>query len=141
MAAAYRIIPDLRLKYVHVSGKTHLSELRELAGRYFEDPQFSLEIRFLVDLSDLTGARAKFMDVFTLKWFYEEKFGDLEKPIEVAIVATTKLGYGISRMFATLTTSEKIMRVRVFSDLASATEWLCIDCHEIMRLQKQFAYL
>lgn len=138
MAASYRIIPALRLKYVRVTGKTHLNELRELASRYFDDPQFSAENRFLVDLTDLTGAQAKFMDVFTLKAFYEKNFGDLEYPIDAAIVTTSKLGFGISRMFATLMAGKRVMRVRIFTNMAGAAEWLRVDCREIQKLQKQF---
>ncbi len=137
MPATYVITTDEMLKYVQVSGKTHLSELRSLAERYFEDPQFDPEIRFLVDLTDLVNARASFIDVFTLKGFYKRNFGKLAKPVDVAIVAPTDLGYGISHMFSAIMLGGKFMQVRIFDDIPSALKWLEIETLDIEKLRNR----
>lgn len=127
MPAQYTIYPDLNLKYVEISGKTHLYELRDLAEQYFQDPQFDIEHRFLVDLTDLVNARSGFLDVFSLHGFYKRKYGLRDKPVQVAIVAPSDLAYGISRMFSALMAGRKIMWVQIFDDIDSASGWLELD--------------
>ncbi len=139
MPASYCIVPSLRLKYVHIAGRTQLSELLGIANRYFDDPQFSIENRYLIDLTDLTGAKAKFVDVFALKSFYQANFSNLKNPIDVAIVTNSKFGYGISRMFSTLMGNKKIMNVCIFTNFETAGKCLQIDCSELKKLQKKFA--
>jgi hypothetical protein len=123
------------LKYVHVTGKINLKELRALAEIYLDDPKFSADLRFLVDLTQLIDARAKFMDVFTLKGYYEKRLGHLGNPVEVVIVAPTDLGYGISRMFSALMSDGKIMRVRIVDDMESAANVLQLQATTLLDLQ------
>lgn len=137
MPAAFFIDPQNKLKFVHISGKTHLHELRSLAEEYFASPQFSDEIRYLVDLSELTDAEAKFRDVFALVGFYKRMLKTLEKPIDVAIFAPSDLGYGISRMFATLMKGGNAMQVRIFSDMSDALQWLDLRHVNVDELKKQ----
>lgn len=127
MPAAYVIFPTVKLKYVTVTGATHLEELRSLATQYRDDPQYSPELRQLVDLSGLTAARSKFIDVLTLRNFYIRNFGPLESPIPVAIFAPTDMGYGIAMMFSSLMVGQSVMKVRVFDRREAALEWLGVS--------------
>ena len=127
MPVSYQVYPALRLKHVRVSQKTNLEELKDAASRYFEDPAFSPDNRFLVDLSELTDARARFRDVFSLKGFYRRGLGNLDNPINVAIAAPGDLAYGISHMFFMLMLGSKTMNVRIFSSVLEALSWLEID--------------
>ena len=134
MTATYRIFPDAQLKHVIVSGHTELSELRDLANRFFEDPQFSTKLRQLIDLSELTDAKARFIDVFSLRNFYLRKYGTPPSPVPVAIVAPTDLGYGISKMFATLMTGQQAMSISIFRDHTAAFDALALSPQERSRL-------
>ncbi len=95
MPAKYKIIGPLNLKYVTISGSTNLGELRELARKYLEDPLFSLEQRQFIDLEGLTDAKARFMDVFTLRNFYLREYGPVDEPVRVAMYAPSSLAYGV----------------------------------------------
>lgn len=127
MPAEYAIIHELNLKYVSVEGETNLSELRDLAREYIDDPMFSLKQRQLIDLSMLTDAKAKFLDVLTLRNFYLREYGQPDKPVPVAIYAPTDLGYGISRMFSSLMLGQKLMLIKIFERKIDALSWLNID--------------
>ena len=124
MTATYTIFAQHRLKYVRVSGTTHLGERRALALQYREDSLYDPDHRQLVDLSELEDAKATFSDVLTLRNFYLRTFGPLSTPIDVAILAPTDLGYGIARMFASIMLGQRLMRIKVFSNLPAATAWL-----------------
>ena len=127
MPAEYVIIPELNLKYVTAEGKASLPELRNLARKYLDDPMFSLKQCQLIDLSRLEGAKAKFLDVLSLRNFYLREYGQLEKPVPVAIYAPTDLGYGISRMFSSLMLGRRIMSIKIFERKQHALSWLDID--------------
>jgi hypothetical protein len=138
MTATYELRTDLRLKYVHIAGETHLRELRDIASLYAKDPLFSVQNRFVVDLLDLGQARAGFRDVFALKAIYETHFKDIEEPVDVAIVTSSVLGHGISRIFATLMAAEKIMRVRIFKTFDEAAVFLNLPAEELHALRNNY---
>jgi hypothetical protein len=129
MPASYKIFPDWRLKYVHVSSSIELEELLPLAERYFEDPEFDLSIRFMVDLTDLVSSSARFRDVFTLYSFYRRKLPQMIKPIDVAIVAPKDFAFGMSHMFLALANLDSVMRLKIFEDKSNAATWLDVPVH------------
>lgn len=127
MPAKYKIIGPLNLKYVTISGSTNLGELRELARKYLEDPLFSLEQSQFIDLEGLTDAKARFMDVFTLRNFYLREYGPVDEPVRVAMYAPSSLAYGVCRMFSSLMSGQKLMSIKIFEHKSDALEWLGID--------------
>jgi hypothetical protein len=135
IAASYKIFPDWRLKYVHVSSSIELEELQPLAKRYFEDPEFDLSIRFLVDLTSLESSSARFRDVFTLYSFYRRKLPRMIKPIDVAIVAPEDFAFGMSHMFLALANLDSVMRLKIFADKFGAATWLDIPDRIVERFR------
>ena len=127
MSATYTIIDELNLKLVNIEGETNLSELRDLAREYVDDPMFSIKQSQLIDLSGLTDAKAKFLDVLTLRNFYLRAYSQPERPVSVAIYAPTDLGYGISRMFSSLMLGQRLMSIKIFERKIDALAWLNID--------------
>jgi hypothetical protein len=127
MSAEYTLIEELNLKYVTISGETSLSELRDLARQYIDDPGFSLGQRQFIDLSSLVNAKARFLDVMTLRNFYLREYGTPARPIPVSIFAPTDLGYGISKMFTSLMVGQKLMKIKIFEHKTDALAWLDID--------------
>lgn len=127
MAAKYEIIDSLNLKYVTISGSTNLAELRDLARNYLDDPLFSLEQSQFIDLEALTDAKARFMDVFTLRNFYLREYGPVDEPVRVAMYAPSSLGYGVCRMFSSLMSGQKLMSIKIFERKNDALEWLDIN--------------
>ena len=129
MAASYKIFPDWRLKYVHVPSSIELEELLPLTERYFEDPEFDLSNRFLVDLTNLVSSSARFRDVFTLYSSSRRKLPRLIKPIDVAIVAPEDFAFGMSHMFLALANLDSVMRLKIFEEKSNAATWLDIPVH------------
>lgn len=129
MAASYKIFPDWKLKYVHVPSSIELEELLPLTERYFEDPEFDLSNRFLVDLTNLVSSSARFRDVFTLYSSYRRKLPRLIKPIDVAIVAPEDFAFGMSHMFLALANLDSVMRLKIFEEKSNAATWLDIPVH------------
>lgn len=127
MPAKYKIIGSLNLKYVTISGSTNLAELRELARIYLEDPLFSLQQSQFIDLEALTDAKARFMDVFTLRNFYLREYGPVDEPVRVAMYAPSGLAYGVCRMFSSLMSGQKLMSIQIFEHKNDALEWLDIN--------------
>ncbi|GAB5447421.1 MAG: hypothetical protein Gyms2KO_22940 [Gymnodinialimonas sp.] len=111
--------------------------MKTAALNFFEDPEFRKDIRFLVDLDELSDARARFRDVFSLKGFYQRGFGKLDRPVDVAIAAPSDLGYGISHMFYMLMLDHKTMNVRIFSSISEALTWLQVDRMEFESFKRR----
>ena len=127
MSVSYSINPDECLKLVTVSGTTDLKELVRLTEVYFEDPDFNIENRILVDLSGLQDASVGFRDAMTLYGLYKKRLAPFGRAIDVAIAAPSDLGYGISRMLSALTSSGTVLRVEIFSSLSDAADWLGVS--------------
>lgn len=138
MSAEYKIFGPLRLKYVTISGVTQLSELRSLAETYLEDPLFSPHHRQFIDLANLTDAKAGFSDVFTLRNFYLRAYGKKCTAVPVAIYAPTDMGYGLSRMFASLMVGQDLMRIKIFENFSEALSWLEIDENDQAWKEREF---
>ena len=138
MTASYRIFPDLKIKYVQVSGYTDLRELKTLAKRFFEDPEFSPELRQIIDLSELTDASSRFIEVFTLRNFYLRNYGKLERPVSVFIIAPTELGESISKMFSFLMFGQRVMDVQIYKAHQEIFEALSLSYEEQTRVRSRY---
>jgi hypothetical protein len=131
MTAKYIIVPELSLKYVKVTDTTDFSELYSLALMYFDDPLFSDDNRFIIDLTFLTNTKASFKDVLKLKNIYSDRFRYSGKAIQIAIIAPTSLGYGISRMFASLAATGKVMKVMVSREIDDVAHYFRLSLNDI----------
>lgn len=127
MSVKNTIIHELSLKLVSIEGETNLSELRDLAREYIDDPMFSLKQSQLIDLSGLKDAKAKFLHVLTLRNFFLNAYGQPERPASVAKYAPTDLGYGISRMFSSLMLGQRLMPIKIFQRKTDTLTWLNIN--------------
>lgn len=137
MAASYEIIPEFKVKYVHVGSSIELDELLSLARRYFGDPNLDLSFRFFVDLTDLVSSSARFRDVFTLYGFYRRRLQGVIVPIDVAIVAPEDFAFGMSHMFLALANLEHLMRLKIFDDVSRAANWLNVPVHVIEQVRSR----
>lgn len=131
MSAKYIVNPKLLLKYVNVQGTTDISELYSLALMYFDDPLFSDDNRIIIDLTHLKNAKAKFKDVMKLKRIYSDRFRHTGKVVQIAIIAPTSLGYGVSRMFASIAATGKVMKVNIYRDVADAAHYFSLKLNDI----------
>lgn len=123
MPATYEIFPEWQIKYVHVETTIEVGEFLSLADQYFDDRQFDMSLRFLIDLRDLVQSSAKFSDVFTLYSYYRRKLAG-RGPIEVAIVAPSDFAYGLSHMFFALVNMGSVMHLEIFETMTDAAAWL-----------------
>jgi hypothetical protein len=135
MAASYKIFPDWKLKYVHISAAIELEDLLPLTERYFDDPKVDFSIRFLVDLTDLVSSSARFKDVLTLYSLYRRKLRRVTKPVDVAIVAPEDFAFGMSHMFFALANLDSAMRLKIFKEKSSAATWLGVPIHTAERFR------
>lgn len=127
MPITFEILENLSLKIVKISGYACPEELYQAAQQYFQNPHHTKVKKIYVDLSQLKDARAKFKDVYKLSGIYRQGLRQNGHVISVAIVAPTKLGLGISRMFSSIMAVGSVMNVEVFKDRDSAVEWLAIE--------------
>jgi len=126
MPAGYKIYRDLKVKFVDVSQDACLDELLPLARQYFDDPEYDPGLRFLVDLSGVTGSTAQFADVFQLHQFYSVRLRQQTGRLQVAVVAPSDLGYGLTRMFVAALGKASKINVALFDTRADAAGWMNI---------------
>lgn len=113
MPTSYQIFPKQRIKLIKISGKTNLRELKAAAERYFDDPEFSIENRFLVDLTYLVDVDAGFRDAMSLYSFYQNKLTPFGKTIDVVIAAPSDISFGMTKMFAALASEGNVMKLKI----------------------------
>jgi len=122
MDASYDFDSERRVVIVTIHGKLTDQGLLEGYDRLTEDPRFRPDHCQLVDLRGAVGAEVTDRGVRAL----------VERPPEFAptsrraIVVSSKLGFGMSRMYALLRAGDA-GEVQVFTELDAAKQWLGID--------------
>jgi hypothetical protein len=94
------------------------TELRDVMTRIAADPAFDASFSSLADLSGVTSIAIDPTGVASVA--RAPLFGPATRR---AIVAPTDLAFGMARMFATYA-DQASQDVRVFRDMALATDWL-----------------
>lgn len=123
MAASYEICCSLNLKYVQISGKTNLKELRLLLEKYLADPDFDSGHRQLIDLREMEDAIAGFWEMLTFKKIYVKAY-EKYQPIKVTIIAETPFSKRLCWMFSRVMKDKKTMDVTVLNSFPAALSHL-----------------
>lgn len=105
-----------------ITGEFKVFDVRQTLEAVYKRPDFRPEAGALWDLRDATGD-VPTEDVRHLVDFVTKLVGDGEQG-KVAIVVSSDLGFGLSRMYETILGGQTRKEMKVFWDIVEAKNWL-----------------
>lgn len=122
MAISTHIDPGTGARTHTVTGDLELFDVRRTLEDVYARPEFRPEAAALWDLREATGD-VPTEDVRHLVDFVTKLVGDGD-PGKVAIVVSSDLGYGLSKMYETILGGQSRKPMKVFRDMVEAKRWL-----------------
>jgi hypothetical protein len=122
MPITHRYDPALRTLFIEFSGEVSETELVDTARKLASDPTIPPGHRELVDLTGIHQTDVTATTLRRVAQIYAERDKRPEDS-RVAIVASTDLFYGLSRMYEAFR-EPSALQIRVFRELGEARAWL-----------------
>ena len=125
MPIIYKIIPDLKFAYIRGMGKVTTDEIMTAGAKMFTESEWKNGFNILIDYREITELSVKTEDVE--KIINQDKNNELlfDKS-KCAIVASSDLVFGVSRMWEILSEDNKITTM-VFRNIEDSLRWLGLN--------------
>lgn len=117
----YIILKEHNLLIEHHSGNLDLDSYINFVTRTSNDPLFSTNMNYLIDLSDVV-VTSSLDDIYKYNTFTEDKFKSVRKR-KVAMVTNTPNQMVFSTLFKNSNT-QKLKEIEIFSTSTAAIDWL-----------------
>lgn len=116
---------EKKILLIMVEGKVRLDDLEQLYDNIVTSTLFPPDIRSIWDFrqADFTTIDTRFLKkIIALRKKYPQR-----GTARAAFVVDSDLGYGVSRMYETLSAFELPQHIRAFRDYAEAQTWLLTE--------------
>jgi hypothetical protein len=134
MPILYRIVSDKKVAYIKASGKITVDEIMIEGARMFAETEWENGFNVLCDYREATEFEPIKEDI--------QRISDQDKAHEplfdkskCAIVATSDLVFGLSRMWEILSHNTNLT-TNVFRDIREAIDWLEMDMDFLAMMKK-----
>ncbi|MDO9273919.1 MAG: hypothetical protein Q7T92_00030 [Lutibacter sp.] len=117
----YIILKEHNLLIEHHSGNLDLDSYINFVTRTSNDPLFSTNMNYLIDLSNVV-VTSSLDDIYKYNTFTEDKFKSVRKR-KVAMVTNTPNQMVFSTLFKNSNT-QKLKEIEIFSTSTAAIDWL-----------------
>jgi hypothetical protein len=123
MSVEYQIDRERGVVLTRCWGTLTVTDMREVAGRLRDDPDFRPDHRQLIDLSEVDRMAASFDAIYHFAVDNGDPFSGSSRR---AVVAPQHFMYGIARMYQGIREDKDQGRLRVYRTLAEAHNWLAL---------------
>ncbi len=133
MSLIYKVVPDLKIAYVKGSGKVTTEEILKKGAGMFAESEWTNGFNVLIDYREITKFIVKTEDMGRIvsQDMSNEFLFDQSK---CAIVASSDLVFGVSRMWETFSEKNKITTM-IFRNIEDALKWLDMDEHALQSIE------
>jgi len=125
MPILYKIVPDKNFAYVKASRKVTVDEIMTAGARMFAEAEWANGFNILCDYRETTEFNLSNEDIQRVVAQDKAHEPNFDKS-KSAIVATSDLVFGLSRMWEILSENTNLTTM-VFRDIHKAIAWLKID--------------
>ena len=124
MSVEYQIDREHGVVFTRCWGTLTVADMREIARRLRDDPDFKPDHRQLIDLRDVEAMKASFDAIYHFAAGNADPFSGISRR---AVVAPQHFIYGVARMYQGIREEKDQGRLRVYRTLAEAHDWLALD--------------
>jgi hypothetical protein len=123
MAVTTKIDPETGIREHTVTGPLDLRALITALKKVYSMPEFRSEMNVIWDLREADLSAFSSEDIRQVREYVGRHWG-VEGTSRAALVVTSDLGYGLTRMYEILLESRTASEVHVFRDYDEALRWV-----------------
>jgi hypothetical protein len=117
---------DQHLIHVHTSGEATLAGIKSFIYELVGPPYSEVDYNILIDLRKLNMDSLTNVDIERIAGIVAAN-RDKVLPVKHAVVVSSKLSFGLSRMYELLAIDKGPQTTQVFYSYDEAMAWLCVD--------------
>ena len=117
---------DQHLIHVYASGEATLAGIKSFIYELVEPPYSEVDYNVLLDFRELSMDSLTSVDIERIAGIVAAN-RDKVLPVKNALVVSSKLSFGLSRMYELLAIDKGPQITQVFYSYSEALTWLCVD--------------
>ena len=138
MPASYRILTNRNLVYIVFEGSLTSSDVLQMRAAQVVDPAYRAGLVELIDMRGTEAVEFGVLGMMNIIRQYQDLFDRYGYPLCMVILAPGDLGYGMARMFDSLTSEDiRFKPILTQTEQAAATELARAGIHEARQVLKE----